>query len=179
MENNNSLNYAVSSISINFNMFVNMNKFVFLLFFKLSLSAQSISKQVIATLGNTITNGSNQLSLTVGEIAVGSMTADNGSLQLGNGYYPSLNLVTLNIEAPKTNLLVRVYPNPTKEKIFISHPNINSFKIFITDVTGKLLLQKQVGKKDPINIERYPKGTYIFNIISEEKKTNSYKIIKQ
>ena len=139
MENNNSLNYAVSSISINFNMFVNMNKFVFLLFFKLSLSAQSISKQVIATLGNTITNGSNQLSLTVGEIAVGSMTADNGSLQLGNGYYPSLNLVTLNIEAPFHGITKK----GTKRAVYI-HEDVIFITVHATEKTTVEEVRKDV-----------------------------------
>jgi hypothetical protein len=147
-----------------------------LLFFPAVLSAQSISKQVISTLGN---NGNNQLSFTLGEIVVGSMTAEDGSLQLGNGYYPSLNLVTLSIESPKTNLSIKIYPNPTKELIFITHPTYKYFKILITDLTGKLLLKKQIVNENPVNIERYSPGIYLINITTEDKKTNSYKIIKQ
>ena len=143
------------------------------------LSAQSISKEVIAPLGGTISNSNNQLSYTAGEIVIGGMTAEDGSFQLGNGYYPSLNLEVLSIASPTTNLSVKVYPNPTKEVIFITHPSSNSFKVFISDLTGKVLLQKQVSKQQPINIEKYPTGTYLINVITEDKKTNSYKIIKQ
>ena len=156
-----------------------MRKLFILMFLSAGLSAQSVSKQVIATLGGTISNGNNQLSYTAGEIVIGGMTAEDGSFQLGNGYYPSLNLEVLNIDSPITNLLVKIYPNPTKEMIFITHPSSNSFKVFISDLTGKILLQKQVGKEDPINIERYPTGMYLINVTTEDKKTNSYKIIKQ
>jgi hypothetical protein len=156
-----------------------MRKLFILMFLSAGLSAQSISKQVIAPLGGTNLNGNNQLSYTVGEIVIGGMTAEDGSFQLGNGYYPSLNLTTLSIESPKTNLLVKIYPNPTKEVIFITHPSSNSFKVFISDLTGKVLLQKEVGKQEPINIERYPTGTYLIKVTTEDKKTNSYKIIKQ
>ena len=155
-----------------------MRKLFILMFLSAGLSAQSISKQVIAPLGGTISNGNNQLS-TAGEIVIGGMTAEDGSFQLGNGYYPSLNLTTLSIESPTTNLLVKIYPNPTKEVIFITHPSSNSFKVFISDLTGKVLFQKEVGKQEPINIERYPSGTYLINVTTEDKKTNSYKIIKQ
>ena len=55
----------------------------------------------------------------------------------------------------------------------------SSFKVFISDMTGKVLLQKEVGKQEPINIEKYPTGTYLINVTTEDKKTNSYKIIKQ
>lgn len=156
-----------------------MRKFFILMFLSAGLSAQSVSKQVIAPLGGTISNGNIQLSYTAGEVVVGSMTAEDGSFQLGNGYYPSLNLETLSIDSPTTNLLVKVYPNPTKELIFITHPSSTSFKVFISDITGKVLLQKEVGKQEPINIERYPTGTYLINVTTEDKKTNSYKIIKQ
>ena len=149
------------------------------MFFSVGLSAQSISKQVIAPAGSTISNGNNQLSYTAGEVVIGAMTDEDGSFQLGNGYYPSLDLSVLSIESPTTNLLVKVYPNPTKELIFITHPISNSFKVFISDMTGKVLLQKEVGKKEPINIEKYPTGTYLINVTTEDKKTNSYKIIKQ
>lgn len=156
-----------------------MRKLFILMFLSAGLSAQSISKQVIAPLGGTISNGNNQLSYTVGEIVIGGMTAEDGSFQLGNGYYPSLNLEVLSIDSPTTNFLVKIYPNPTKEMIFITHPSSNSFKVFISDLTGKVLLQKNVGKQDPINIERYPTGTYLINVTTEDKKTNTYKIIKQ
>ena len=156
-----------------------MRKLLILMFFSAGLSAQSISKQVIAPAGSTISNGNNQLSYTAGEVVIGAMTDEDGSFQLGNGYYPSLDLSVLSIESPTTNLLVKVYPNPTKELIFITHPISNSFKVFISDLTGKVLFQKEVGKQEPINIERYPTGTYLINVTTEDKKTNSYKIIKQ
>ena len=156
-----------------------MYKLTFFLIFSLGLSAQSISKQVIAPLGATISNSTNKLSSTAGEVVVGSMTAEDGSFQLGNGYYPSLNLEVLSIDSPTTNLLVKIYPNPTKEVIFISHPSSNSFKVFIYDLAGKVLLQKEVGIQELINIEKYPTGTYLINVTAEDKKTNSYKIIKQ
>jgi hypothetical protein len=156
-----------------------MKKLFIFMLFSVGLSAQSISKQVISPTGTTISNGNNQLSYTAGEIVVGGMTDEDGSFQLGNGYYPSLNLEALSIESQTTNFLVKIYPNPTKQVIFITHPSSNFFKVFISDLTGKVLLQKEVGKQEPINIEKYPSGTYLINITTENKKTNSYKIIKQ
>ena len=144
-----------------------------------SYAQPSISKQVIGPAGATFENGNNKLSYTAGEVVVGAMTDEDGSVQLGNGYYPSLDLSTLNIESPELQLQVKVYPNPTKKVIYITHPISNSFKVFISDLTGKVLFQKQVGKQEPINIERYPTGTYLINVTTEDKKTNSYKIIMQ
>jgi hypothetical protein len=55
-------------------------------------SSQSISKQVIGPAGSTYESGTNKLSYTAGEVLVGAMTSEDGSIQLGNGYYPSLDL---------------------------------------------------------------------------------------
>ena len=74
------------------------------------------------------------------------------------------------------NLQLRYNPNPTKEVIFVTHPDSISFKVFISDLTGKVLLQKEVGKQEPINIESYPTGTYLINVTTEDNKINSYKI---
>jgi hypothetical protein len=152
-----------------------------LVFLLVSLSgfSQTVSKQVISPLGGTAFSDTHKLSYTTGEVVVGAMTSEDGSIQLGNGYYPSLDLSTLNTESAELQLQVKVFPNPTTETIFITHPSSNSFKVFIYDLTGKVLLQKEVGKQEPINIEKYPTGTYLINVTTEDKKTNSYKIIKQ
>jgi hypothetical protein len=93
-------------------------RYFFLAFLLLNLSSysQTISKQVIGPGGQTFENGNNSLSHTVGEVAVGAMTDEDGTYQLGNGYYPSLNLSTLNTETPELKLQVKVFPNPTRCK---------------------------------------------------------------
>jgi len=157
-----------------------MRKLFILMFLSAGLSAQSISKQVIAPLGGTISNGNNQLSYTAGEIVIGSMTAEDGSFQLGNGYYPSLNLEVLSIDSPTTNLLVKIYPNPTKEAIYITHPTEQFFEVRITDVSGKQILQTAHQIQQPLNVQRLTTGTYFITVTTKEsKQTNTYKIIKK
>nr|AOE11551.1 hypothetical protein [uncultured bacterium] len=81
-----------------------MKKLFVVMFFSVGLSAQSISKQVMAPAGSNISNGDNQLSYTAGEVVVGAMTSEDGSFQLGNGYYPFLDLSVLSVESITTNL---------------------------------------------------------------------------
>ena len=142
--------------------------------------SQSISKQVIGPSGQTFKNGNNKLSYSVGEVAVGAMTDEDGTYQLGNGYYPSLNLSTLNTESPELQLQVKVFPNPTKELIYITHPTEQLFKVRIADVSGKQILQTQHQKQQPINVQTLTKGTYFVTVTTRDsKQTNTYKIIKQ
>ena len=142
--------------------------------------SQTISKQVIGPGGQTFENGNNKLSYTVGEVVVGAMTDDEGRLQLGNGYYPSLNLSTLNTETPELQLQVKVYPNPTKEVIYITHPTEQFFEVRITDVSGKQILQTQHQNLQPLSVQTLTTGTYFITVTTKEsKQTNTYKIIKK
>ena len=146
----------------------------------ISSYSQTISKQVIGPGGQTFENGNNKLSYSVGEAVVGAMTDDEGRFQLGNGYYPSLNLSTLNTETPELQLQVKVFPNPTKEVIYISHPTEQSFDVRITDVSGKQILQTAHQKQQPLDVQTLTTGTYFITVTTKEsKQTNTYKIIKQ
>ena len=124
-----------------------------LLLTSLSIQSQTISKQVIGPGGQTFENGNNKLSYTVGEVAVGAMTDEDGTYQLGNGYYPSLDLSTLNTETPELQLQVKVFPNPATEVIYVNHPTEQFFEVAITDVSGKQILQTLHQKEQPLNIQ--------------------------
>ena len=89
--------------------------------------SQSISKQVIGTAGKTQTNSNLKVSWTTGEPVVGLMTA--GGNQLGNGYYPAMDLQALNIEDNLIDIKIKVYPNPTSHFLYVSHPELISFFI--------------------------------------------------
>ena len=145
-----------------------------------SYSQPSISKQVIGPSGATFENGNNKLSYTAGEVVVGAMTDEDGSYQLGNGYYPSLDLSTLNTESPELKLQVKVFPNPTTEAIYISHPTEQFFEVRITDISGKQTLQTGHQKEQPLSVQTLTTGTYFITVTTKEsKQTNTYKIIKQ
>ena len=158
-----------------------MNKiYYFLLFFiTIEIAAQSISKQAISSLGSNYSNSTIKLSSVLGEVLVGSVTDEDGSLQLGNGYYPSLNLETLSVQSLIIEVKLKVYPNPVNELLYVSHPTETKFDIYITDVTGRNIFKGKIQKQNPINISQYPKGIYLLTIMTGEiKKTNTYKIIK-
>jgi hypothetical protein len=145
-----------------------------------SYAQPTISKQVIGPGGQTFENGNNKLSYTAGELAVGAMTSEDGSIQLGNGYYPSLDLSTLNTESSELQLQVKVYPNPVTEAIFITHPTEQFFEVKITEVSGKQILQTGHQKQQPLSVQTLTTGTYFITVTTKEsKQTNTYKIIKK
>jgi hypothetical protein len=140
--------------------------------------SQSISKQVIGTAGKTQTNSNLKVSWTTGEPVVGLMTA--GGNQLGNGYYPAMDLQALDIEDNLIDLQIKVYPNPTTHFLYVSHPELNSFFIYLVDLNGKLIYSGNINKEEPLDISNYSIGIYIVTIENKESnKKNNYKIIKK
>ena len=148
-----------------------------LLIFQVAL-AQSISKQVIGTAGKTQSNYNLKVSWTTGEPVVGLMTA--GGNQLSNGYYPAMNLQALSVEDNVLDVQLKVYPNPTSQSLYVSHPELNSFGITIVDLNGKLLYKGSINKDEPLDVSNYTQGMYLVTVENKEaNKKNTYKIIKK
>jgi len=150
--------------------------FLVMVFYNTALS-QSISKRVVGTSGNTLSNSNLKVSWTIGEPVVGLMTA--GGNQLGNGYHPSLNVQALSVEESLLDVQLKVYPNPTSQMLYVLHPELNSFLIKISDLNGKLIYSSSINKEEPLDISNYSQGMYLITIQNKENnKTNTYKIIK-
>ena len=148
-----------------------------LTFSSLSFS-QSISKQVVGTSGKTQSNGNLKLSYTVGEPVIGLMTA--GGNQLGNGYYPAMDLQALSVEDNVLDVQLKVYPNPTSQSLYVSHPDMSSFGITIVDLNGKQLYQGTINKEEPLDVSNYIQGMYLVTVENAAaNKKNTYKIIKK
>jgi hypothetical protein len=144
----------------------------------LSITAQSISKQVIGSAGKTQSSGDLKLSWTVGEPIVGLMTA--GGNQLGNGYYRALSLQALSVVDNVLDVQLSVYPNPTSQSLYISHPELTSFEIQIVDLNGKQLYSGTIKKEEALDISGYTQGIYLVTIENTTtNKKNNYKIIKK
>jgi len=75
---------------------------------------------------------------------------------------------------------VKVYPNPTTEAIFITHPTEQFFEVRITDVSGKQILQTPHQRQQTLSVQSLTSGTYFVTVTTRDsKQTNTYKIIKQ
>ena len=65
-------------------------------------SAQSVEKSVISAIGNSYSGQNFSVSYNTGELVIGSQSS-SGSIQLGS-YYPSLNLITLDVNIQSLSL---------------------------------------------------------------------------
>ena len=155
-----------------------MKQLIFILLASTTCFSQTISKQVIGTAGKTQSNSNLKVSWTTGEPVVGLMTA--GGNQLGNGYYPAMDIQALSIDDVALNVEIMLYPNPTSQSLYVSHPDLTSFQIQIVDLNGKQVYSGTIEKEVPLDVSSYTQGMYMVTIEdTTTHKKNTYKIIKK
>jgi hypothetical protein len=72
---------------------------------------------------------------------------------------------------------IKVYPNPTSDKLFIECEKIGTITLY--DMLGKEVLNQNISGNSEININHLPKGIYNARIISDDQVVGNSKIVKQ
>ena len=68
------------------------------------------------------------------------------------------------------NISLKIYPNPTDGKVKIEYVSAKNIKIFLIDLSGKTLLEKQekgISDSSEIDLSNYVSGIYFIKISSE------------
>lgn len=103
----------------------------------------------------------------------------SSSLRVGLKQAGSVACNVIGIKEIENDNHFTVFPNPVKNKLYISKANDNEkgTTFQLCDMTGKLLLkQKDINE---IDLSHYEEGMYMLTITSENKIQKSYKVIKQ
>ena len=143
--------------------------FLFLLSF--SVSAQT----VISSAGKTTINGDYNVSWTVGETVINTLSA--GGTILTQGFHQPLLIEILPTGIEKELLLDMIaYPNPAFDKVLFKGGDPSGiYHIRVVDKLGRILLQKTLPASDlEILVEGYDNGTYLIEVV--EDKTNKRRV---
>ena len=143
--------------------------FLFLLSF--SVSAQT----VISSAGKTTINGNYNVSWTVGETVINTLSA--GGTILTQGFHQPLLIEILPTGLEKGLLLDMIaYPNPAFDKVLFKGGDPSGiYHIRVVDKLGRILLQKTLPASDlEILVEGYNNGTYLIEVV--EDKTNKRRV---
>ena len=139
-------------------------------------------KNTLPILSNILIEADNNslvLRQNIGEAQIGHMQSLDKSLQIGNGYVPSLKLEILSIPGYDPGFKIIAYPNPTSSSVRLSHPVIKNFSYKFYDYLGRLVITGIVNINENINIASLASGTYIIEVSDvDEKKSSAIKLIK-
>ncbi|MEL6674452.1 MAG: T9SS type A sorting domain-containing protein [Bacteroidota bacterium] len=137
-----------------------------------SISAQSLSRQVISSLGNDHP----QLSYTVGETVV--QTAISGSFILTQGFHqPDQNAVGIDKDLAAI-VDFRLFPNPARDQLNLelSSPRPLDLRINITDLRGRQVhppqrMLVQGTSLQSLDISSLAEGLYLLRLSSQQGAT--------
>ncbi|MBW8051860.1 MAG: T9SS type A sorting domain-containing protein [Cytophagales bacterium] len=145
--------------------------------------SQSVSPEVYATSGDHYTGTNAQLSWTIGEPVIETVSNTNNIIT--QGFHQTNYDITSIKENPDLGFNISVFPNPISNTLQI---NINgdvdnsNLKIELTDITGKILTNEKIAGTVityQLNMREYATGSYFLKITTEKGKLiNSYKIQK-
>lgn len=145
----------------------------YLLCLALSFIAFNLYSQTIYSVNSGSVSNDNFI-YTVGEIFVLSNNSDETNSGIIGAISRIEVLLSGNNEPFGTD--ASIFPNPTRNAVFIEVENATVIKnALIYDMTGRLLSKKPVDNNQ-INLSKLPTGTYLVKIPELDQ---SFKIIKQ
>lgn len=144
-------------------------------------NAQSISPQVIASAGTHYVGSNAQLSWTIGEPVI--TTVSNGSNIITQGFHQTLLNVTSVEEQTVAGVNVAVFPNPTSDVLNINLTNnLKDLQMELFDMGGKLLQARKIGATEgnvQIAMTEYARANYLLRLYSADGSVNyTYKVQK-
>ena len=152
-----------------------INMLFLLLFAAGSLTAQT----VVSVNGGTATAAGTQVSWTIGEPVVA--TVSDGNSTLTQGFQQSKLTVTAIDDLQVQGVEIKVYPNPTSDYVTVHFSNtIEKPAYLLFDLSGRLIEQKNIestGTK--IDMSGYSGGSYILKLRTAEQPLQTFKIIKR
>ena len=156
----------------------NLINYLILLLLPLSLSAQNaeLTPEVMASAGDSFSDNSLILEWTLGEIATESF---EGSLFVSQGFHQPLENIT-SIDNPLSSLgPIKVYPNPTKDRVFIEREKEGEVVVALLDLRGRILIKHTFSNSiDQLDLSPLPSGLYILNMRDENQSSLSIRIQK-
>jgi hypothetical protein len=136
---------------------------------------QSDMQKVVSSSGNHFNNGVFQLSFTIGEPIINTLSGT--TLKMSQGFHQSKTL-TVSIAENNPNVDFKVFPNPVGDKLYINSEYYEGFFYEIFDNNGKLIckdfLQQNITEIETDNLKPSEYTLYI----TGKKSSSNFKLIK-
>jgi len=154
-------------------------KTILIIHFLVIVSFCVSAQEVISSAGETQKISGYEISWTIGEPVIETISA--GTIILTQGFHQSKLTITPATEFLFSDIELKVYPNPTNEFITIYINKIgDNLNYFLYDLAGKLLETKPIiTTETKLLLQTRSSGTYILKVQRDEKETlQTFKIIK-
>ncbi len=168
-----------------------LNKSIAVIATLLIFSGISSAQTVVSTAGGHETIGSLKLNYTIGDAIVSTSDDekenDINRFRVALGFHKSnvLLIPTGGLENLPGDVVVKPYPNPASDYLFINFENntYNKVQVLLHDVEGDIVAKENIdtnfSNRAEMEIKRIPSGVYFLNILSDKgQDLGEYKVIK-
>lgn len=165
-----------------------MKNTILILFLCLT-SFQLFAQSAVNSSGTYQENDQGQHQFAVGDILLNAQSEAGyilGGIQQvilnANDIEFSIDTTTVGLFNPdEEELLINVYPNPTENKLFLSHKHLSNLNFLLLDNSGKVLQQRVITSNSAfVDLSSYNNGIYYLQLTDRiSKKTVTISIAKQ
>lgn len=126
------------------------------------MAGSCFSQQLISTAGLQ----QNNVSWSVGELVTteGSVS----QLLVSQGFNSMSDTILVSGLSDVTLSAILVYPNPVVDKLYIKQTERGSYSYILTDIVGRVLINKTGDTNQEIDLSHYAKGQYILKITTSK-----------
>jgi hypothetical protein len=140
----------------------------------------SIMAQEATTATGGVASGSGgTVAYSAGQAAYTTNTSPAGSVS--QGVQQTFEIIQVGINDQAMSISLSVFPNPTADKLTLLVQDFNNGKLnyHLLDMNGKLLDNKLLtAGSTQINMSALPSAAYFIQVLRENKKVKTFKVIK-
>lgn len=139
-----------------------MNKIITYITFLLLMAGSCFSQQLISTAGLQ----QNNVSWSIGELVTSEGSVSQ--LLVSQGFNSMSDTILVSGLSNVTLSAILVYPNPVVDKLYIKQTERGSYSYILTDIVGRVLINKTGDTNQEIDLSHYAKGQYILKITTSK-----------
>jgi len=147
-----------------------------LLFLTLLITLSATAQEVVATQGDSYSNGTANIDFTIGEVVIN--TGTDGTNDITQGFHQT-NWNFLGVEDHAPSYEATIFPNPTSEVLNIRTSTFENVTYTLYDAQGKMVMQdKLLANQTPIQVSQLAPGSYSLTLNNETQNLKTFKLVK-
>jgi hypothetical protein len=136
--------------------------------------------EAVSSAGNSFTGSTIGISWNLGEVM--TATFSGADYMFSQGFHQDFSAAPITSSSiVHATGSVSIYPNPVSDLLNISYEGNGNVQhqVQILTLDGRLLLETNYNTRHVVNLETYPSGYYIINLIDENKRVlETSKLVK-
>jgi hypothetical protein len=156
-----------------------MKKIILLIIFSFTISAVK-AQQTTATAGGDASGSGGSFSYSIGQVVYTYIYSSDVTVAQGVQQPYEISII-LDFDTYEINLMIKTYPNPTKDYLVLNLNTVDFSYLFfeLYDLNGRLIKRRNIASStETIDMEYLPNAHYLLKINNKNKEIKTFKIIK-